>query len=264
MIQRKKVGLALGGGGSKGFAHIGVLQVFEEEGIPVDYICGTSIGSLIGGHYSLYKDIDHLKSDAFSFLKENDLDLFSLLKPGYEKTLKNLQFFLESVYRDHRFSDTKTPFSCTAVNIENGALLDIDDGRLIDAIFASMSIPGLFPARFFWGSWLVDGGVLNNLPVDIVAKKGYDVVIGCDLGDIEALKQIEAKPTRIDALKRSFIIMSDDLTARIKKSVPNAIIINPKIVVSTLRFDYALSKKQIVEGEKSARAKIDEIKKRLK
>jgi NTE family protein len=87
MNPRKKVGLALGGGGSKGFAHIGVLQVFEEEGIPVDYICGTSIGSLMGGHYSLYKNIDSLKSDAFSFLKENDLDLFSFLYPGYEKTL---------------------------------------------------------------------------------------------------------------------------------------------------------------------------------
>ena len=264
MIQRKKVGIALGGGASKGFAHIGVLQVFEEEGIPIDYICGTSIGSLIGGHYALYKDIDHLKSDAFSFLKENNLDIFNLLKPGYKKTLKNIQFFLESVYKSNRFSDTKIPLSCTAVNIENGALLDIDYGRLIDAIFASISIPGLFPARFFWGSWLVDGGVLNNLPVDIVAKKGYNVVIGSDLGNIEALKNIEAKPTRIDALKRSFIIMSDDLASRIKKSVHDAIIINPKIVVSSMRFDYALSKKQIIEGEKAARAKVDEIKQRLK
>jgi NTE family protein len=63
----KKVGLALGGGAAKGFAHIGVLQVFEEEGIPIDYICGTSIGALIGGHYSLYQDIDALKADAFLF-----------------------------------------------------------------------------------------------------------------------------------------------------------------------------------------------------
>ncbi len=264
MVKRKKLGLALGGGAAKGFAHIGVFSVFEEEGIPIDYICGSSIGALIGGHYSLHKNIDLLKSDAFSFLKENNLAVYDFIKPGYKAKINNIELFMESVYKSKRFSDTLIPFSCTAVNIENGTVLDISEGRLIDAIFASMSIPGLFPPRFFWGAWLVDGGLLNNLPVDIVSKKGYDVVVGVDLGDIDALKKIESKPTRVDCLKRAVVIMVEEITSRIKNSVEDAIIINPKIIASGLKFDYAASKKQMKEGETAARKVVDEIKKQLK
>lgn len=263
-MARKRLGLALGGGASKGAAHIGVLQVFEEEGIPIDYICGTSIGSLVGAHYALYKDIDSLKLDAFTFLKESDLNLLGLLRPGYEKILTRIQVFLESVYKEYRFSDTKIPFSCTAVDIEKGELLDITEGRLIDGVFASISIPGLFPPRFFWGSWVVDGGILNNLPVDIVSRKGYDVVVGVNLWGKKELKKIETRPTRLDALKRSYIIMSNNLAAKAKEFVPDAIILSPKIVVSSLKFNYAESKKQMREGEIIARQYVDEIKAKLK
>jgi len=259
---QKKLGVALSGGASKGFAHIGVLKVFEENNIPIDYICGTSIGSFMGEHYSLYKDIDLLTQDAFAFIKENKLNLYDLLKPGYEKILYKIELYIDSLFGGRRFNDTIIPFSCIASDIETGEQVNISKGPLKDAVMASMSIPGLFPVKFYWGSWLVDGGLLNNLPLSVLKEKKIDILIGVDLGDYET-KPKKKKPSRLDALRRSLYVVFNDQRKRAIKENPDAIIVAPKIRTSVMKFNLYDAKKAIREGEKAAIKKIDEIKKVL-
>ena len=169
---RPKVGLALGGGGAKGAAEIGVLKVIEKVGIKIDYIAGTSIGSIIGGLYSSgysSKEIEKL------FLSQEWQDI--LEGQLIETKLKSLL----SKKGVEKFSDTRIPFKCVAAENESFKEVILSNGLVYKAIRASMSVPLIYePVK--WGNKnLVDGGVINNLPVDVVRNMGADIVIAIDL-----------------------------------------------------------------------------------
>lgn len=169
---RPKVGLALGGGGAKGAAEIGVLKVIEKVGIKIDYIAGTSIGSIVGGLYSSgysSKEIEKL------FLSQEWQDI--LEGQLIEAKLKTLL----SKKGVEKFSDTRIPFKCVAAEDESFEEVILSNGLLYKAIRASMSVPLIYePVK--WGNKnLVDGGVINNLPVDVVRNMGADIVIAIDL-----------------------------------------------------------------------------------
>lgn len=208
---RPRVGLVLSGGGAKGIAHVGVLKVIEELGIPIDYIGGTSMGSIIGGLYAYgysaheldsilraadwnlllndrpdWTDVfyenkkNYMLSLPFSFDGESPITPIGFLKGQH---IDNLFYTLTSQsYKAKNFKEFNTPFFCVAANIVDGSAAYLDSGNLAVAMRASMAVPGIFAPVKLDTMVLVDGGVLNNFPVDIMLQRGAEIVIGVDVG----------------------------------------------------------------------------------
>ena len=220
--QRPKVGVALSGGGAKGAAHIGVLKYLEEIGIPVDYVTGTSMGSIIGGLYALgYSpdelakliadmnwalymsnnvDRQYLSSERREFngtyllsvpfgtgeFQEKSRRILSTLPSGVINgaSLINLFSMLSIGYNDSiDFNTLPIPFACVATNILNGEKVVLRNGVFAKAIRSSMAIPGVFSPVEWDGRLLADGGLVNNFPVDVCLDMGANLVIGVDLAD---------------------------------------------------------------------------------
>lgn len=209
---RPRVGLVLSGGGAKGIAHIGVLKVLEEAGVPVDYIGGTSMGSIIGGLYSIgyssgelshlviSMNWDSLLSDQvdrhiLSFEEKEDNARYFISFPIKEKRIglpsgaiagQNIYGLFNKlaspVYRENDFSKFPIPFLCVATDIEKAEATVLRNGYLPQAMRASMSIPSVFTPETIDDNIYVDGGVLNNFPVMEVKKMGADIIIGVDVG----------------------------------------------------------------------------------
>ena len=171
-VARPKVGLVLGGGGAKGAATIGALKVIESAGIKVDYIAGTSIGAIIGGLYASGYTVSELET---LFLSREWQDI--LEGHRVDAQLKSL-FHSRGVWN---FKDTKIPFTCVATDRWTIQEVDISTGDIVKAVRASMSIPELYEAVTWGDTELVDGGMVNNLPVDVAKAMGANIVIAIDL-----------------------------------------------------------------------------------
>lgn len=209
---RPKIALVLSGGGAKGFAHIGVLKILEEEGLPIDLIVGTSMGSLVGGIYSIGYNASELEELVKSLDWENTLTdeiprafhskndqllkqryIFSLpfsghkklsLPQGLVKGQNVLNIFCDlagNVPENADFLKFPIPFACVATNLENGKEVVIKNGFLPTAMYSSMAIPIAFQSSIYNGMFLVDGGLVNNFPTDIARKLGADIIIGVDI-----------------------------------------------------------------------------------
>lgn len=210
---RPKVGLVLSGGGAKGLAHIGVLKVIDSLGIKIDYVAGTSMGAIVGGLYasgytaneldSIFSqmDIDALLQDytpreSKSFYEKRNDEIYALVLPfnkfklglpsGLSKGLYN--FNLMSRLTQHvsgvrDFDKLPIPFLCIATDVETGEQIVLDDGVLAQAIIASGALPTLYNPVEINGRVLIDGGVVNNYPIEELKKRGIDFVIGIDVQD---------------------------------------------------------------------------------
>ncbi len=191
MIFKKKtntpsIGLALGGGGAKGLAHIGALSVLAEHNVRVDYVAGTSVGALIGALYavtgdlSLLDDLLQLRSD---FKVTDYMSLIAGRGPGVVNT-KRLAKLLQTIYGNRTFAECAIPFQAVAVNIENGDVVRFSEGKLIDAVAASFAIPFFFtPVNGANGETYVDGGLAEPIPVPTLKAMGADRVIAINLAD---------------------------------------------------------------------------------
>ena len=212
-IKRPKIGLVLTGGGAKGFAHIGVLKVLEEAGIKIDYIGGTSMGSVVGGLYaagynarqldSIFNatNFDELLNDYIprsnkSFYEKRNGETYAISLPfqkfnvgvpiALSKGLYNyglLSQLTNHVKHIRDFNQLPIPFVCIATDIESGQQEVINNGFLPQALLASSAFPSLFSPVEINGKMLIDGGVINNYPVDEVRKMGADFIIGVDVQD---------------------------------------------------------------------------------
>ena len=178
---RKKVGLALGAGSAKGFAHIGVLQALDEAGITVDMISGSSMGAIIGGIYSVGTDLDLLEKFIKSIKLYEYLDVKMPLTGGLLKG-ERLEELIRVFTHDKTFAETKIPFCCGVVDAEAGKLDVLEKGPLHESIRASMSMPGFFEPVQLDGKTYIDGGVLERVPCKTLRDHGMDVVIGVDVG----------------------------------------------------------------------------------
>ena len=206
--QRKKVGVVLMGGGAKGFAHVGALKVLEEAGIPIDYIAGTSMGAIVGGLYSIGYDSRTLDSlihkQDWMHLLTDDVYRYNLTGAEREKAqtyivsinyakqgiklpsgivdgqnILNLLLDLTTGYHDElNFRKLPIPFNCVAADVKSGKEIVLSHGSLPIAMRSSMAIPGFFSPVKLDSMLLIDGGILNNYPVDVVRKMGADIVIG--------------------------------------------------------------------------------------
>jgi len=182
-IRRPKVGLALGSGGPRGLAHIGVIKVLEENNIPIDFIAGCSIGSMIGGLYALTKDINWIEKMALETGWRRIVSLLAepaLLSGGLVGGEKIEKFILEQTGRK-KFEDLKIPFIAVATDINTGKEVRIKKGDLAKAIRISCSVPLVFKPAEREDKLLVDGGLSNPVPDDVVRKMGADVVIAVNL-----------------------------------------------------------------------------------
>lgn len=181
--KKPKVALVLGGGAARGFAHIGVIRVLEQEKIPIDIIVGTSVGSLIGALYADKKDSFELEWAAFG-LQRSDLLDYTLLSASMGPVKgKSLEKFVNKNIATKRIEQLKIPFVAVATDLNRGERIVLDKGLLAPSIRASCSIPGVFQPVNMNGRLLVDGGVVDNLPIAVAREKGADVVIAVDISE---------------------------------------------------------------------------------
>ena len=259
---RPKVGLALGGGAARGFAHIGVLKVLEENDIPIDYIAGASMGAIIGAHYALHKNVPLLEHIAVKLRKRDMVKLirFNSLKKSLISGRK-IDLFLRELMQDKSFSDTKIKFKLVTTDIIRGDEVILSKGNIVDALNASYCIPGIFEPVKIGNKYLVDGGVVNNTPANVVEKMGADIVIAVDL-TIKSVPVINDF-TLFKTLNQTFEIFRIQSTKKILKQSKDAIIINPKFKkTDSLKFQDV--ERFIKLGEKVAEKALPKIKRRLK
>ncbi len=175
----KKLGLALGSGGSRGIAHIGFLQALEEEGVHPDYLCGCSMGSVVGAAYAagmmpeeIWKAVEKLRM----------LDLISPTRQrGGLFGTKKMRAMLQKYLGEITFEELKIPFHCIAVDMISQQIIEFSEGPVVEGVVASSSIPAVFHPLVKDGMRLIDGGILERVPVRQVKAMGADVVVGVDV-----------------------------------------------------------------------------------
>lgn len=286
--EKLKVGLALGGGGARGLAHIGVLKVLKRENIPIDLIVGTSMGAIIGAAYALKKDISTLEKIIEKYCKIGifniNLSLSEKEKKDKPYFIKKMSDFLKKVYAfnlelrreylndgedlkkiindlvgDKVFADTKIPFAAVAADLIKGEKVILNQGKLFNAILASTSIPGIFPPIRLEGKTLVDGGIVDVVPIEAARSLGANFIIAVNVSP--TLKKRFEFSNAIEILFRSDSITFNEL---IKLQLSSAdLVINPKVG----RFhwsNFSKPEKCIREGEIAAQNVLSELKKKLK
>ena len=233
-----KIGLALGEGGQRFYIHIGVLKALENADIKIDYIAGTSIGSLIGGLYALWEDIDKIEEFVLSFdfdkyfmSKREDIRLQNINKTPFiifysdiskgKIDVKLLRGLMDGkIMRDeidrltNRASfeyDLKIPFKAVTTDLITGEKVVISNGRISNAIAASMSVPGASIPFKFEDKMLVDGGLIEPIPVDTVREMGADIVIGVNLRNIQG-DTLPVISNAVSIIYRSIFIMLEELS----------------------------------------------------
>ncbi|MFV9509909.1 patatin-like phospholipase family protein [Tepidibacillus sp. LV47] len=177
---RPKIGLALGSGGARGLAHLGVLRVFEEQKIPIDYISGSSMGSLVGALYANGNDLNMLEKLAIHLKRKYWVD-FSVSKLGLV-TGEKIKELIRILTHGKNIEDLAIPIAIVATDIETGERVIFRKGPVYQAVRASISIPGIFVPETVNGRLLVDGGVIDRVPVHVVREMGADFVIAVDVG----------------------------------------------------------------------------------
>ena len=284
---RPKVAVVLSGGGAKGFSHIGVLKVLEEEGIPIDIIVGTSMGSLIGGLYSIgysadeIRDLSHnanwseLLSDR---IPRKELDQYSRIeRQRYMLSIpltKGIKYVMPkgiirgqnvinlfcgltaNVPANANFNDFPVSFACVSTDLETGEEVLLNSGFLPTALFSSMAIPGVFEPSEYKGRLLVDGGIVNNFPTDVARKMGADIIIGVDISaKLHEAEEIKSISEVVDQLINYFTLRKNFENRKLCD-----IIIKPDIEgYGTSSFYTSAVDTLINRGMKAARESVGEI-----
>ncbi len=268
---RPKIGLVLGGGGAKGLAHVGVIKVLEDNQIPVDVIAGTSMGAIVGALYASGYSADELlditgelqwhelftdktsrgrstfrrKADEFGFLTDYKITFKNgkLILPQGIIQGQNLFLELSRLLSETRsvgkFADLPIPFRLVATDLSTGKPVIMKDGDLASAVFASMAIPGLIPPVEREGVYLIDGGLVNNVPVNLARELGADIVIVVNVGTDP--KPVSEIGNFIEVLRQTQIILTRENTQmQINSLKPGDILIEPNLHgVGAANFDHA-------------------------
>lgn len=248
--RRGRVALCLGGGGARGFAHIGAISVFEEYGLSFDMVVGTSVGSVVGALYAAgVSSADMLSAGEKLEIKDIKKGLF--FQPS---AAENIGKIVTDVIGDKNIEDLSIPFAAVSVDLVSGREVVLDSGSVATAVSASSAVPFVFKPVVSGDLHLVDGGVLNNIPADVCRMLGADIVITVDVNPTRG------RGTRdlgtIGVLKATFSIMSANMSEKG--------LISSDVIVATDTSGYSSSKKDGYDemyelGKQAARAKIKEI-----
>ena len=282
--ERPKIGLALSGGGAKGFAHVGVLKVLEEIGLPIDFITGTSMGSIIGGLYAIGYSVGELEelvtatdwNDLFrDRVRRRDLAIESKMQDGrylLSLPLKGLapglpagliagqkisKLFERLTLPYHNVSDFQQfpiPFACVATDIVTGEVVVLDHGYLPEAMRASMSIPSVFTPVEIDDHLLVDGMLVRNFPVEEVRALGADIIIGVDVG---AGLHGRADLTSLGAILGQAMGFMDAQSTTRQRKLCDVLIVPDMEGLSA--GDFAKGPEIIARGEAAARAVLPQL-----
>lgn len=217
-MENRRVGIALGSGGAKGISHIGVLEVLEKNNIKINEISGCSIGSIVGAVYAAGVSIEKMKKIAFSIDIKKMWELFDFTKPTSGGIVKGnlVEQFLDEILPVKKFEDLKIPFRCVAADIKKGKEVIFDKGDLIPAIRASISIPGLFVPYEYQDRLLVDGGVVNPVPVNLLDKSDYKIAVV-----VQEYKKIKKWSKRKMAIETKIKIFLNEKFSPIIKYLPD-------------------------------------------
>ncbi len=252
---RPKVGLVLGGGAARGFAHVGVIRVLEQEKIPVDLVVGTSVGSLIGAIWAADQNSFELEWAAFQLEKDHLLDyglLTAVLGMGLAKGEK-LEAFVKSRVKVTNIEELKIPFAAVATDLNWGQEVVLDHGPVAKAVRASSAIPGVFQPVTHMGKLLVDGGVVDNIPVSVARRKGADVVVAVDISENLGNTRIT---NLVDVLLQAINIMFALNVEHAKKDAD--VLIQPK-VGDVAMLDFSQKKRCMEAGIAAAREAVPRI-----
>ena len=250
---KTKIGLALGGGAARGLAHIGVLKVLEEEQIGIGCVAGSSAGSLIGCLYCAGYSWKKIKETA------EDIDWGDLVSPTWP-TLgivnpAKLEKTLDRLLEGRTFAALSTPFRAVAVDITSGEEVVLHSGSVARAVRASCSIPGIFEPTEVEGRLLVDGGLMNDVPTDVVKDMGADRAIGVDLN---ADRVVPRRPENlIEIFYRSLNILIYNSTQRAKRVADLMVV--PRLEGFAYH-DLGRLDELIARGEQAARGQIEALK----
>jgi len=254
---KKKVGLALGGGVARGIAHIGVLKVLTENNIPIDFLSGTSSGSLIGALFAAGMSPSSLEKAAtrlgwFRFVR------IVFKKHGAASTDEIKRFIIKNI-GNVKFSELNIPFGVVAADLLTGKEVFIKEGNVADAVAASCAFPGVFCPIKSGSHLLVDGGLYNNVPSSVVKSMGADFVIAVDVVPGGVLENEPENALQI--FGRALDIVQKKISEE-GRSLAD-LLIEPKIPENIWHIDFDKAKKLIAVGEEAAQNRLLEIKARL-
>lgn len=191
-IGRVRVGLALGSGAARGFAHVGVLKVFEAHNVPIDMITGTSMGAFVGGFFAAGVSALELEEMVLGYMDKRKVrnTIFDITIPiyGFSKGT-SLSKFMRNHLGDITFDDLPIPFAAVATDISNGREIILRHGILWKALRASGCVPVMFEPFYLDGRYLIDGGITNPLPTDILIENDVDFIISCSVNSVYSLSK---------------------------------------------------------------------------
>ena len=259
---QKKIGLALGSGGTRGFAHIGVLKILKEENIPINYLVGSSAGAIIAAYYAIHEEIESFEKLIFKMKKVEFATFIDIAAP--RKALirgKKMQKFLDEIFLHRNFSQVKIPLEIVATDLRKGQEVNLTKGNIAEAVLASASFPGIFPPVNLGKQLLVDGGVVNPTPVDIARKMGAKIILGVDL-TMKGSNHLK-DPNIFEVLTRSFDVLRTETTKLAANKVgKNLVIIKPKINTELNFIKCFNQRKEIIkEGERATKNALSKIRK---
>lgn len=258
-----RIGLVLSSGAARGFAHVGVLKVLEAYDIPIDTIAGSSMGALVGGFYAAGVSAKELEDIVLSYqdnkrkVRRTIFDM-TISRYGLSKGHRLAKFMRHHI-GEKTFDELQIPFIAVATDIRNGLEVILHSGLVWQALRASGSVPVMFEPYYLDGRYLIDGGISNPLPTDILIERGMDIIISCTVNSIKTLSKSTVVTTResvqpsshkkygiLDTLTRSLGIMSSSNT--MLKSRLADIDIHPN-VASIDWIDFHRGKELLREGE---------------
>ena len=253
--ERPRVGLALSGGVARGFAHIGVLRVLEEHHIPVDYIAGTSAGSLVAAAYASGMSVEEVERVSRN-MRWKDVGRVTLSRLGVQSNAR-LEEFVRANLPVKRFEELRIPLAVVATDLKTGSAVILTEGDVPFAVRASCALPGWYvPVTDDHGRQLVDGGLVANIPTAAVRGLGADLVIAVDVNS-EGAKFIGPPHSVIGVLLQSIILMQR--TAAVHQRQSADVVISPR--VGHIRWDEMTRAAELIAaGEEAARAALPAIK----
>ena len=254
-LRKLVIGLALGGGAAKGFAHIGVIKMLEASGIHADVVAGTSAGSVVGSLYASGMDAFAMQQTAIA-LDEASIRDVRLFSGGLVQGRK-LQDYIDDLVRQRPIERLQRPFAAVATELETGRRTVFTHGDTGQAVRASCSIPGVFEPAAIGARHYVDGGVVSPVPVDAARQLGADFVIAVD---ISARSDGTLPDDLLGIVGRSVVIMGQQLGAQ--ELARADVVIRPQVDAIGAT-DFAQKNRAIMEGEKAALAAIPLIRARL-
>ena len=262
-VRRPRVGLVLGSGAARGWAHIGVLRTLTAAGIRPDLVCGTSMGALVGASYAAGK-IDRLDDWVVSMGVKQVWSLMDFrLSGGVLKGERLMRFFSEEL-APGAIEHLEMPYGAVATAMTTGTEVWLRSGPTVDAVRASIALPGMFTPALQDGRWLVDGALVNPVPVSLARAMGADIVIAVDLNTDFARRQLTSAaplspPSMLEVITSSINVMQSRIARSRLAGEPPEVVITPRLGDIGL-LDFHRGVEAIAHGERAAAAVLPALK----